>query len=378
MQLVVRGGNSRRRFLATLLVAVSLAARLGAQGLPERLSDGEFWHLLTAYSEPNGYFRSENLLSNETGFQMVIPELLRTVRPGGVYFGVGPEQNFSYIVAMRPRLAFIVDIRHQNAVQHLLYKALIELSGTRADFLSLLFSRPRPAGLDSATSVDSLFAQYSAVAPDSVLFYRTLAAVKDQLMQRHGFALSADEQQLLEHNLDAFYQAGAALSYNFSGGSGFGRGMPTYADLMVQRDSAGVHRGYLATEANYDALRDIESRNLIVPLTGDFAGPQAIVSAGKYVRDHGAVVTVFYTSNVEQYLFQDGKWGAFARNLGTLPIDSTSTIIRSGRYGGAGGGRGFGYGGGMRSSLLQSLSLLLRAVDSGQVQTYQDVLQRSH
>jgi hypothetical protein len=152
--------------------------------------------------------------------------------------------------------------------------------------------------------------------------------------------------------------------------------MPTYADLMVQSDSAGVHRGYLATEASYDALRDIESRNLIVPLTGDFAGPRAIVTAGEYLRAHGAVVTVFYTSNVEQYLFQDGRWGLFAKNLATLPIDSTSTIIRSGRYGGVGGGRGFG--GGMRSSLLQSLAELLRAVDSGQVQTYQDVLQRSH
>lgn len=377
MQLVERGGRADRRIVAVLLVAASLAVpRLGAQGLPDHLPDGEFWHLVTDFSEPNGYFRSENLLSNETGFQMVIPELLRTVRPGGVYFGVGPEQNFTYIVAVHPRLAFIVDIRHQNAVQHLLYKALIELSDSRADFLSRLFSRPRPAGLESATSVDSLFAKFSAVAPDSVLFFRTVAAVKDQLMRHHGFALSVEEQQLLEHNLEAFYDAGPGLSYNFTGGTSFGRGMPTYADLMVQSDSAGVHRGYLATEANYDALRDIESRNLIVPLTGDFAGPRAIVTAGEYLRAHGAVVTVFYASNVEQYLFQDGRWGLFAKNLATLPIDSTSTIIRSGRYGGVGGGRGFG--GGMHSSLLQSLAELLRAVDSGQVQTYQDVLQRSH
>ena len=149
--------------------------------------------------------------------------------------------------------------------------------------------------------------------------------------------------------------------------------MPTYAELMAETDTAGTHRRYLATEANYRTLRDIESRNLVVPLTGDFAGPKAIATAGAYVRQHGATVTTFYTSNVEQYLFQDGKWLSFAKNVAGLPLDSTSTFIRSGR---AGMG---GYPGGVtRSSLLQSMMELMHAVADGRVQTYQDVLQTSH
>ena len=365
----------RLSYAIGVLAFAAAGARLPAQQLPDRLTDADFWHMVTDFSEPDGYFRSENLLSNETGFQTVIPELLHTVQPGGVYFGVGPEQNFTYIVAVRPALAFIVDIRHQNAVQHLLYKALIELSDSRADFLARLFSRPRPSGLDSSTSVDTMFAAFAGVAPDSFLYYRTLAAVKDRLMKDHGFALSATELQLLEHNLDAFYTAGPELSYNFSGGGGFvgrGRGMPTYAELMEQADNAGRRRSYLATEANYRVLRDIEQRNLVVPLTGDFAGSRAIVTAGDWVRQHGARVTLFYTSNVEQYLFQDGKWFAFGKNVAALPIDSTSTFIRSGRAG------TYGFGGGMRSSLLQSIAELLKAVDDGRIQTYQDVLQTSH
>lgn len=137
-----------RRTVLALAVGWLVAAPAGlvAQGIPDHLSDQEFWSMVEDFSEPNGYFQSENLLSNETGFQVVIPELLRTVKPGGVYLGVGPEQNFTYIVALRPRIAFIVDIRHQNAVHHLLYKALIELSDNRADFLARLFSRPRPPG----------------------------------------------------------------------------------------------------------------------------------------------------------------------------------------------------------------------------------------
>lgn len=366
-----------RAAFVTICITAAPAAVL-AQGLPSRLSDTQFWQMMQDFSEPNGYFQSENLLSNETGFQMVIPELLHVVGTGGVYVGVGPEQNFTYIAALQPRMAFIIDIRHQNAMQHLLYKALFELSDDRADFLSRLFSRPRPAGLGANTSVDSLFAAYGRVPPDSLLYYRTLSAVKDRLTKVHGFALSADELQLVEHNFDAFYQAGLQLSYNFGanngGFGGRGRGMPTYTDLMVQTDNAGVHRSYLATEGNYALLRDLESRNLIVPLTGNFAGPKTVRAVGDYIRQHGAVVSVYYTSNVEQYLFrQTDEWSRFYQNVSTMPLDSSSRFIRSGRAGGGGGGIG-----GMSSSLTQSMQDLVKGFAEGRMQTYADVLGASH
>src|SRR6185503_21002275 len=79
--------------------------------LPARLTDAEFWNLTEELSEPNGFFRSDNFLSNETGYQTVIPDLLERVKPGGVYLGVAPEVNFSYIAAIKPRMAFIIDIR---------------------------------------------------------------------------------------------------------------------------------------------------------------------------------------------------------------------------------------------------------------------------
>ena len=97
-------------------------------------------------------FRSDNFVSNEITFQWVIPDLLRTTKPGGVYLGVGPDQNFTYIVALKPKIAFIFDIRRQNMLTHLMYKALIEQSTDRADFVSRLFARPRPTGLDTASS----------------------------------------------------------------------------------------------------------------------------------------------------------------------------------------------------------------------------------
>src|SRR5262245_43187420 len=113
--------------------------------LPLSLNNDEFWQLSTALSEPSGYFRSENLVSNEHTYQYVIPSLRAMVKPGGVYLGVAPDQNFTYMAAIRPRMAFILDIRRGNLLEHLMYKAIFELSVDRAEFVSRLFSRPRPA-----------------------------------------------------------------------------------------------------------------------------------------------------------------------------------------------------------------------------------------
>src|SRR6186997_1494954 len=45
--------------------STSAASPVAAAALPQRLSDRDFWQLSTDLSEPNGSFRSDNLLSNE-------------------------------------------------------------------------------------------------------------------------------------------------------------------------------------------------------------------------------------------------------------------------------------------------------------------------
>src|SRR5438477_2603013 len=111
-----------QRALAVIAVIAVFASGAWAQ-LPVRLSDQEFWKLLSEYSEPDGTFHSENLVSNEVRFQGVIPALTQTVKPGRAYVGVGSEQNFTYIAAVRPAMAFLVDIRRGNLDLHLIYKA---------------------------------------------------------------------------------------------------------------------------------------------------------------------------------------------------------------------------------------------------------------
>src|SRR5215469_15226164 len=128
-------------------------ARTAAEQLPTQLSDEEFWKLSSESSEPDGTFRSDNLLSNESYFQFVIPKLNEIVTPGRVYMGVGPEQNFTYMAALKPKMAFIIDIRRGNLDLQLMYKAIFELSKDRADFVSRLFSRKRPEGLGPQSTV---------------------------------------------------------------------------------------------------------------------------------------------------------------------------------------------------------------------------------
>jgi hypothetical protein len=330
-----------------------------AADIPARLTDQEFWALTELASEPNGEFQSDNFLSNERGYQVVIPELVRTARPGRIYLGVGPEQNFPYIIALKPALAVIFDVRRGNLHEQLLYKALFEMSADRADFLSRLFSRKRPEGLTPDASADALMSAYAAVAPTQEAYQRNFASVSDWLTGHHGFALHADDLPGIDYVYQtAFYAGGPGLTYNLAGrgarGGGFGGNNASYWDIQILDDGAGVNRGFLATEENWRAMKDFETRNLLVPVVGDFGGSKAIRAIGKYLKDHGAVVSAFYLSNVEQYLNRSGTEEIFLCNVAALPLDETSTFIftGAGRYGGGfGGGGGRGGGGGGRGGL---------------------------
>jgi hypothetical protein len=386
----MHAGLPRRIVLPILAIwaaiaTVSLAPVRQATGepLPLRLSDAAFWRLSTSLSEPDGAFRSENLVSNEHTYQYVIPSLRRATKPGGVYLGVAPDQNFTYILATQPRLAFILDIRRGNLLQHLMYKALIELSTDRADFLSRLFAKKRPDGLNARSTVVDLFTAFGRVQMTEDLYgelYRkNVAEMRDQLLRKHGFPLTPEDWRQLEGIYFAFFFEGPDLRYSttpaFGGRGGFGGNFPSYADLAMQTDWDGQFRGYLASEDNFRSLKALQERNLIVPVIGNFAGPKALRAIGRYIREHGATVSAFYVSNVEQYLFQDGLFDEFARNVSTLPLDESSTFIRSVSM-------RFGYTGSYlwsdgRASALDPIRAFVRDFDAGRIRTYQDVNARS-
>jgi hypothetical protein len=343
--------------------SVALAQATATARLPAQLTDREFWALVGDLSEPGGYFQSDNFLSNERGYQIVIPELVATARPGRVYLGVGPEQNFPYILALKPALAIIFDVRRGNLHLHLLYKALFELSADRAEFLSMLFSRPRPDGLTAESSVQALMDAYQAVPASDALYEKNLSAVAALLTKKHGFTLEPGDLEGIDYVYrTAFFSGGPSLTYSMAGRGGRGgRGNDsTYAAIQILDDGRGVNRGYLGTEAQWRALKDFQSRNLLVPVVGDFGGPKAIRAVGAFLKARDALVSAFYLSNVEQYLNRSGMEDVFLCNVATLPLDETSTFIYTGagRFGQGGFGGGFGGGrggGGLNTTFLRPI-----------------------
>jgi hypothetical protein len=380
---MTRGTSARLGILivavAALVLCVTPTSRPRSEALPQRLDDRTFWMLVNEFSEPGGTFRSDNLVSNELAFEQVIPPLQARVVPMSAYIGVGPDQNFTYIAALKPRIAFIVDIRRQNMLLHLMYKAIIELSPTRVEFLERLFSRKPPPDLTLDASPDALLSAFQGVEPSSLAFERTRQDIRRTLYD-HGFALGAADYGAIDYVFRAFYSAGPDIRYSFGRGNGW-QPFPTYKDLMTEHDLANVQRSYMASEDLYRILRDMEQRNLIVPLVGDFAGPKALRSVARYLDLHHATVSVFYTSNVEQYLFRGDLWQRFYDNVAALPIDARSTFIRAFFNN---QGRVFRFEPGQQApvgprseQLLNPIHTLLAAYSEGRISSYYDVIELS-
>lgn len=290
-----------------------------APALPEELTDVEFWRMIREFSEPGGSFRYENFLSNEKSYQDPVAGLKKAVKRDGAYLGVGPEQNFTYIAAIQPQIAFLIDIRRQNMLELLMYKALFAMASDRIDFVSLLFSRPRPNSIGETSSIADIFDAYAAAAPDRQRFERNLSEIKSRIQ------LTAEDQKTIDYIYNVFFSLGPDLNYSSVGPGPNG---PTYAQLMTLTDRSGQNWSYLSTEDRFRRVKEMQRKNLVVPIVGDFSGPKAIRMVARYLQDHHTVVSAFYLSNVEMYILPSPQWKSFCMNVAALPVDSSSTFIR--------------------------------------------------
>jgi hypothetical protein len=225
-------------------------------------------------------------------------------------------------------MVFIIDIRRGNLDLQLMYKALFELSTDRADFLSRLFAKKRPVGLSPTSTADEIFTAIRDADKSDELFTQNLKAIQDHLAITHGFELTPDDVRGVEYVYHAFFMFGPLIQYSSTGNSG-GAFQPSYMELMTATDGNGKSQGFLANEENFQFMKELETKNLLVPVVGNFGGLKAIRAVAQYVKELGATVSAFYLSNVEQYLRIDGLWGQFCENVASLPLDAKSTFIRS-------------------------------------------------
>jgi len=294
-----------------------------------RLADSTFARIILEFSEPDRFFDTDNLISNEATYLDVASTLDSLSLRGGAYIGVGPDQNFSYIARLRPDIAFLIDDRRDNLLELLWYKALFHLTPSRLEYLSLLFGRPPPDDPEHWTDrpVDQLLTAIGGAPLDQSRLAETRIRIERYLADL-GAGLEADDFATIARMHLAFADQGPDLRFTT-----FGRPprpcYPTYRALLAARDLTGRQASYLATEDDFRWVRRLHERNLIIPVVGDLAGPYALKRIGTYLAGHALDVSAFYTSNVEFYLAQDGVLAPYLENLGSLPHGSASVIIRS-------------------------------------------------
>jgi hypothetical protein len=360
-------GRAARLFFVAILFAGALA--LGAKAQPARPAPATFGQTIASLSEPGGYFDTDNLISNESSYLQVLPALRAHSVPGGAYIGVGPDQNFTYIAETRPAIAFIVDIRRDNLLLHLLFKALFQQSRTRVAYLAQLFGRPVPADGEQwrTAAIDRLMKFVDDSRPrDSA----ALRAQIDGTIRGFGVALTPEDMRTIAGFHQRFIDAGLALQFQTTGRPPQGN-YPTYRDLLADTDASGRHANFLASEDRFQIVRDLEVRDRVIPIVGDLSGASALAGIGKLLASRGERVSAFYASNVEFYLFRQGTFARFAANLRQLPHAPGAVIIRSifGRY-----GVGSTRPADNSASQLQPVEDVLNAYAAGRIRGYADLI----
>jgi len=262
----------------------------------------------------------------------VASALERSARPGGVYLGVGPEQNFSYIALTRPELAFIVDIRRDNMLLHLLYRAIFDEATSRSHFVALLLGRPFDASASAPNApaadagLDEVLAHATRQPSDDATLAATHARLRARIVDTYGVKLDARDLESLATAHRAFQKGQLDLRFELKEKNG--RRYPSLRELLGQTDPEGKSAGFLASESSFRFVQRLEREGRIVPVVGDFAGERALPGIAAWLREHRLEVSTFYVSNVEQYLFEPGKWARWTRNIDALPMNDDSLFVR--------------------------------------------------
>ena len=361
--------------LAGVVLIGARATSLAQVAEPRRaasLPDTAFAAAVVRLSEPGGYFDSDNLISNETSYLHVATRLDRDGVRGGAYVGVGPDQNFSYIAIIRPTVAFLLDIRRDNMLQHLMYKVLFAASTNRLDFLCRWLGRVPPADLPAWTGrpVEQLMAWVDR-APVDPRWQARVARETLAQVEALGIPLESRDRDVLSRFHAEFMRRGLELRF-----SSFGRGddptRPTLRTLLLATDLDGTPRSFLAREADWMFVRDLQAAGRVIPVVGDLAGARALPAVADEVRRRALVLSAIYTSNAEQYVWRDGGFPAFAATLARFPVDARSVVIRS--VFDRGGALPLAVPGHRSVQLLQGVRDFNRHQRAGAFRTYRDVV----
>ena len=223
------------------------------------------------------------------------------------------DQNLSYIAQVKPAIAFIVDLRRDNLLLHLLFKALFSMADTRADYLSLLLGCPIPAPLSEwwTADLDKLVTYVEGTRLDEAAITKLRARV-DETIKTFGVPLSDADFGTINRFHRRFVTAGLPLKFQTTGRAPQSY-YPTYRELLLETDRQGRRWNFLASEDDFQFVRSLERRDLVIPIVGDLAGPSALAAIGRLMTSRGDRLSAFYASNVEFYRSEERRVGKECR-----------------------------------------------------------------
>ncbi len=371
------GAWGRMRGAAVFLAFVAGLAGSWSAGVASQAAATQtpFASLVARLSEPGGDFGGDNLISNEQSYLHVMTSLEQSRVTGGAYLGVGPDQNFSYIGQIKPAVAFLIDIRRDNLLLLLLFKAIFAQAPTRVEYLCLLTGRAPPAAPETwaTATIDRIVTYLDAAAALPDARQTQIRARLEQMLKGFGVPLSAADLATINGRRREFVYSGLSLAFAVRGRPPAPY-YPTLRTLLTETDRSGRQVSFLASEPSYQFVRGLQARDLVIPVVGDVSGPHAMTAIAAEMAARQTPLSAFYISNVEQYLFGDGTFPAYVDNLKRMPRDARSTIIRSVFPSGFRGLLPGAVPGSYSASLIQPLNQMLADIAAGRTRSYFDLV----
>ena len=361
--------------LRRCVVTVVLTAVLACSGVAaDRIQPpSTFAQQITALSEPEGYFDTDNLISNESSYQQVLPELRRTRRFTAAPTWVSGRTRTSHTSRRRALRSpssstSAATIFCCTSCSRRCSRSHVPASTTSRS--SSAAPCPPRSSAWRAAPVDRLVSYVDAPAlrlPPSTHCGRGSTPPSPAV----GVTLSAEDLRTIDRFHRRFIEEGVSLRFQSTG-------RPPRSYYPTYRRASDRH-GWIRPSGQLPRLRrrvPVSERSpgprQVIPVVGDLSGPSAIAAIGKLLGVRRIEVSAFYVSNVEFYLFGEGAFPRYITNLGRLPHAGNSVIIRSVFGGFAGGYRP----GDSSVSRLQSIDELLTGVAAGKIQYYGDLVGR--
>jgi hypothetical protein len=270
---VQEGAASARAPIATTAPAAVPAKAAPREEEPKRPTIAEVLAAIPEDPPPKKIIQETHyFVSNE-----LTPESFRgqVKRRGGIYLGVGAEQNYLYAGWARAEVLIVADFDQWVVDVHFVHGLLMRHAPDPAAFVELWSAKQKERARELIT----------AAVADPV--------ARERILDLHRIA----------H-----------------------RGV--YAKLLHQRygyRDRGI-RTWLTSRKQYEHVAGLYERGHARALRGDFTGNLSLAGIAAAARQLELPVRTIYLSNVEDYFAYDGGLG---RNLLAQPIDEQSILLRT-------------------------------------------------